>query len=236
MSLLCPRSVGTTTCGGKPSSGMTRRWGSRLSRRCSLTSAARTSRGRTWRASWTIWNASPMRWSARWPRDAGSVSYCGIRMEPTARNGRFRQGFLFLRRRGFPLDARLRRPSFSEQRLTELAREAAEAVRWRRTGFDGRRRWFSAWLHIAPMRRRSCSLCAATSNITPWLGLSINGSMNDHAVAHVHDELHARALVLDDGESKLAFIVCDMCMIPREIVTAAKTRIQERTGIAPITS
>ncbi len=74
---------------------------------------------------------------------------------------------------------------------------------------------------------------AATSNITPWFGLSINGSMNDNTVAHVHDELHARALVLDDGESKIVFVVCDSCMIPRNVVAAAKARIQERTGIAP---
>ena len=92
---------------------------------------------------------------------------------------------------------------------------------------------FCVVAHPAEAATKPLRAGAATSNITPWLGLSINGSMNDHAVAHVHDELHARALVLDDGESKLAFIVCDMCMIPREIVTAAKTRIQERTGIAP---
>src|SRR4051812_18268621 len=50
---------------------------------------------------------------------------------------------------------------------------------------------------------------AATSNISPWLGLSINGGMQDHKVEHVHDELHARALVLDDGRTRLAFVVGD---------------------------
>src|SRR4051812_25802515 len=45
---------------------------------------------------------------------------------------------------------------------------------------------------------------AATSNISPWLGLSINGNLRDVKVAHVHDELHARALVLDDGRGRLA--------------------------------
>src|SRR4051812_35926987 len=55
---------------------------------------------------------------------------------------------------------------------------------------------------------------AATSNISPWLGLSINGSMRDHKVEHVHDELHARALVLDDGKARLAIVVADSCMIP----------------------
>ena len=33
---------------------------------------------------------------------------------------------------------------------------------------------------------------------------------------HVHDELHARCLVLDDGKTMLAFVVCDLLgMAPR---------------------
>jgi len=74
---------------------------------------------------------------------------------------------------------------------------------------------------------------AATANISPWIGLSINGNMSDVKVAHVHDELHARAIVLDDGTTKLAFVVCDSCMIPRDVVTDAKRRIREQTGIDP---
>lgn len=46
---------------------------------------------------------------------------------------------------------------------------------------------------------------AATSNITPWLGISSNGGMQDRVPQHVHDELHARALVLDDGQTRLAW-------------------------------
>src|SRR3954466_14207816 len=74
---------------------------------------------------------------------------------------------------------------------------------------------------------------AATSNISPWLGLSINGNMRDVKVAHVHDELHARALVLDDGRARLAIVVCDSCMIPREVVAEAKALIRERSGLPP---
>jgi hypothetical protein len=74
---------------------------------------------------------------------------------------------------------------------------------------------------------------AATSNISPWLGLSINGNMHDARVEYVHDELHARALVLDDGHARLAIVVADSCMIPREIVAEAKQRIREQSGIAP---
>lgn len=73
---------------------------------------------------------------------------------------------------------------------------------------------------------------AAASVITPPLGTSINGYFNDRAAQHVHDELHARALVLDDGQTRLAIVVCDSCMIPRSVMDAAKQQIAKRSGIA----
>ena len=72
---------------------------------------------------------------------------------------------------------------------------------------------------------------AAAANITPWMGISINGNMTDHKGANVHDQLHARALVLDDGRTRLAIVVADSCMIYREIFDAAKKLIHERTGM-----
>src|SRR5438132_173782 len=54
---------------------------------------------------------------------------------------------------------------------------------------------------------------AATSNITPWLGASMNGYFQDRRAAYIHDELHARCLVLDDGRTRLAIVVCDLCML-----------------------
>lgn len=74
---------------------------------------------------------------------------------------------------------------------------------------------------------------ACTSNITPALGSSLNGGMSDRSATQIHDELHARCLVLDDGKTRLAFAVCDLCMIPRDIVLDAKRQIQEKTGIPP---
>ena len=72
---------------------------------------------------------------------------------------------------------------------------------------------------------------AATANITPWIGLSIAGNMSDRPVARVHDELHARALVLDDGAIQLALVLIDSCMVPRELIDAAKQRVHEATGM-----
>jgi len=72
---------------------------------------------------------------------------------------------------------------------------------------------------------------AAASNVSPWLGLSINGNMHDVKAREIHDELQARCLVLDDDQTRLAIVVVDSCMIPREIFDASKRTIQEQTGI-----
>jgi neutral ceramidase len=74
---------------------------------------------------------------------------------------------------------------------------------------------------------------AATSNITPWLGVSISGGFQDVKARHVHDELHARCLVLDDGETRLAFAIVDVALLGRELIDEAKARIREHTGIPP---
>ncbi len=74
---------------------------------------------------------------------------------------------------------------------------------------------------------------AATSNITPPLGLSIAGNMRDRAIQNIHDELHARCLVLDDGETVLVFAIVDSCMIPYDVVQNAKGQASDATGIAP---
>lgn len=50
----------------------------------------------------------------------------------------------------------------------------------------------------------------ATSVTTPPLGSSISGGMQDRRATQIHDELHARCLVLDDGATKLAIAVTDM--------------------------
>lgn len=72
---------------------------------------------------------------------------------------------------------------------------------------------------------------AAASNISPWFGLSIAGSMRDSKVSYIHDQLHARCLVLDDGDGRLALVLVDSCMVVRETIDEAKALIEEETGI-----
>ena len=69
-------------------------------------------------------------------------------------------------------------------------------------------------------------------DITPeTFPVSSAGSMSPRNAIQAHDPLHARCLVLDDGQTKLAFAICDSCMIPREIFDTAKTRVAKEIGI-----
>jgi neutral ceramidase len=74
---------------------------------------------------------------------------------------------------------------------------------------------------------------AATSNITPPLGTLRVGGFAPFPTVHVHDELHARCLVLDDGKTKLALVVCDLLGMHRSVSLEARRLIQEATGIPP---
>jgi len=72
---------------------------------------------------------------------------------------------------------------------------------------------------------------AAASNLTPPLGELIIGGFTPFPSTYVHDELHARCLVLDDGSSKLVFVICDNVGVPREVFDDAKRLVEKETGI-----
>jgi len=72
---------------------------------------------------------------------------------------------------------------------------------------------------------------AATSNITPALGSAIIGGFLPFPATNVHDELHARCLVLDDGKTRLALVVVDLLGIHYNVSHEARRLIEQETGI-----
>jgi hypothetical protein len=73
---------------------------------------------------------------------------------------------------------------------------------------------------------------AFAMDITPEkFPVSVNGGFADRKAKSAHDPLHARCLVLDDGKTKLAIVVVDSCMIPRELMDEAKKLAAKKTGI-----
>ena len=72
---------------------------------------------------------------------------------------------------------------------------------------------------------------AAVSNITPPLDEPVVGGWNSPPGTHVHDELYAKCLVLDDGKTQLVFVVCDNLGISRQVYDKAKRIINAKTSI-----
>jgi neutral ceramidase len=72
---------------------------------------------------------------------------------------------------------------------------------------------------------------AATACITPVLGTSLAGSMTDRTAEVVHDDLTARCLVLDNGETRLAFVVLDLIAAKKEWLAEIRHQITSFTKI-----
>jgi len=85
---------------------------------------------------------------------------------------------------------------------------------------------------VADQPRQILKAGAFAIDITPTkFPVSSSGSMTPRKAQIAHDPLHARCLVLDNGETTIAFAICDSCMIPREIFDAAKQLVSEKVGI-----
>ena len=70
-------------------------------------------------------------------------------------------------------------------------------------------------------------------DITPLeLPVLVNGGVQERVASQVHDPLHARCLVLDDGTVQLAIVVVDNCIIPRSLADKAKALAEKDMGIA----
>lgn len=84
----------------------------------------------------------------------------------------------------------------------------------------------------ADKQKQSLSAGAYAQDITPtkW-PISVNGGMTDRKATAAHDPLHARCIVLKNGETSLALVVCDSCMLPRDLLDRAKSLAAAKTGI-----
>jgi len=72
----------------------------------------------------------------------------------------------------------------------------------------------------------------ARSIITPPVGTVLSGyACRPEPSTGVLDELYARAIVLDNGSTRVAMVVCDLIWVPKEIVRRSRIRIREICGI-----
>ncbi len=79
----------------------------------------------------------------------------------------------------------------------------------------------------APLQAGAAAVC-----VTPPEGTSLLGYfMKIGDVTTVHDDLYARALVLDDGKFRMALVICDMTVIGEATFNRAKELIEQRVGL-----
>lgn len=67
----------------------------------------------------------------------------------------------------------------------------------------------------------------------PRFPVLINGGMTSRTAEEITTKVHARAIVLDDGQERLAIVVVDSCMMPRQLLDEAKKMAADQTDIHP---
>jgi neutral ceramidase len=72
---------------------------------------------------------------------------------------------------------------------------------------------------------------AAAVKITPPKGAPLAGYYYNRAAEGVHDDLYAKALVLQQDTNKVALVVCDLISLTRPIVEEARKIIAETSGV-----
>lgn len=75
------------------------------------------------------------------------------------------------------------------------------------------------------------SIGAARRNISPPLGTHMAGYYHVRPASAVHDDLFARAMVIDDGETAIALVTCDLVSIREESVANARQQAANATNI-----
>ena len=90
----------------------------------------------------------------------------------------------------------------------------------------------AAWLVAAP----ACAaqpLCVgfATIDITPPVGHRMSGYFYERFATGTHNPLQAKAVVLNQGDQRVAWVFCDLVGVPSAVTAAARTKAAEATGI-----
>jgi hypothetical protein len=72
---------------------------------------------------------------------------------------------------------------------------------------------------------------AAVVPINPPMGEMVVGSFKPFPATTIHDPLHARCLCLDNGETKLFFVICDNVGIAKTVYDKARAQVAEQSDI-----
>jgi Concanavalin A-like lectin/glucanases superfamily len=73
--------------------------------------------------------------------------------------------------------------------------------------------------------------CCAIDVAPASFPVLVNGGFLQNSAGRLNDPVRAKSLVLDDGSIRLAIVVVDSCMMPRDLIDRAKELAREKTGI-----
>ena len=92
---------------------------------------------------------------------------------------------------------------------------------------------FTGCQHVGLLPSHSAALRIGASEIeiTPPVGYRMAGYFNERLATGVHDPLHAKAIVLQQGRQKLVLVACDLLGVPLSVTANARARMSRRTGI-----
>jgi len=81
---------------------------------------------------------------------------------------------------------------------------------------------------------RAQDLRAGTAevDITPPVGAALAGSYTNRYATGTHDPLHAKAVVVEQGGTKVAMVACDLVSLPRELSEDARAIVAKKIGLA----
>jgi len=71
----------------------------------------------------------------------------------------------------------------------------------------------------------------ARADITPAIGREVPGGFSKAFSRSIHDPLYATAVVIGDGETRVALVGLDNLSVKRSVVQAARAAVEARTGI-----
>lgn len=97
-----------------------------------------------------------------------------------------------------------------------------------------KRFWSVAFLLFALLSRTPAAdfrAGAAAVVITPPVGAPMAGYYHERAAEGVHDDLYAKALVIEQDGAKAALVACDLISLHRRVIEEARALITKTTGV-----
>ena len=78
------------------------------------------------------------------------------------------------------------------------------------------------WPESPSCRRRTLRVGAAQVVISPGAGTPMAGYYSTRLSTGVHDDLHAKAIVIASGDQRVALVACDLVGIPPAVIEEAR--------------